>query len=293
MSDKNITCTCCGKEKNANQGYYSSETYVYKNLGRMSVCKECIWDYVITEEDNGYDIRRMKDILQMIDKPFIQSLLEASEAEALNGNKNAFKVYMKNIVLRQNRKLRWMDGDLNTVGATENLGKDDIIPIDVNDLSDEAMKRWKGFKLEEAKLLEDFYQELLNNYEHGTPIQKNLYKNIAIVQMKAEYAISEGKNKEYKDLMDTLSKLMNDANIKPVQETGAENSSISSFGEFIKMIEETEPIPEPRDEFKDVDGIKKYVDKWFVHHFSRVFGLSNDSMEEYDRKLAEREAGDS
>jgi len=113
-----IACSCCGDEKSSDN-YYASYSYVSKHHKKLPICKECVWDYVVTEE-NGYDLDRMKDILQMIDKPFITSLLESSINEANKGNKNIFKVYMKNLGLSQNRHLRGRDGDDNLRRNIEN-----------------------------------------------------------------------------------------------------------------------------------------------------------------------------
>ena len=107
---ESIRCSSCGTTKTVDN-YYASSTYVNRNLNKLPICKDCIWDYVITE-DNGYDLEKMKDILQMIDKPFIKSLLEDTCIdEAERDNKNVFKVYMKNLGLKQNRDKRWKDGD--------------------------------------------------------------------------------------------------------------------------------------------------------------------------------------
>src|SRR5690606_39853724 len=93
-------------------------------------------------------------------------------------------------------------------------------------------------------------------------------------------AIAKGNTRSYKDLMKTISDLMNDGNIKPIQNIGNQESKSSTFGEWIKRIEEEEPIPEPDEVFKDVDGIQKYIGKWFVGHMKRIFGLDTNSAKE-------------
>lgn len=109
MTKERIKCTCCGNER-LESDYYASQSYIYKHTNKLSVCKMCLWDYVITE-DNGYNIDKMTDVLQMIDKPLIGFLLEASIEEAERDNKNTFKVFMKNLGMKQYRFLRWKDGD--------------------------------------------------------------------------------------------------------------------------------------------------------------------------------------
>lgn len=116
-----FNCTCCGIDKHE-RDFYASQTYIYEHAGKLPVCKQCIWKYVIKEDDD-YDIERMKDILQMLDKPMKHDLLDASDEEAKRDNKNTFKVYMKNLGLRQNRHLRWKDSDTLNVKIADNTSK--------------------------------------------------------------------------------------------------------------------------------------------------------------------------
>ena len=109
MAKDRFKCSCCGTER-PETDFYASQSYINKDTGKLSVCKHCLWDYVITEE-YGYDLEKMKDILQMIDKPFSNFILDSSIEEGERDNKNIFKVYMKNLGLKQNRHLRWKDGD--------------------------------------------------------------------------------------------------------------------------------------------------------------------------------------
>lgn len=122
-----FNCTCCGIDKHE-RDFYASQTYIYEHTGKLPVCKQCIWKYVIKEDDD-YDIERMKDILQMLDKPMKHDLLEASDEEAKRDNKNTFKVYMKNLGLRQNRHLRWKDSDVANIKNTNHADKKENIKI--------------------------------------------------------------------------------------------------------------------------------------------------------------------
>ena len=85
----------------------------------------------------------------------------------------------------------------------------------------------------------------------------------------------------YEKMMSTLSKLMGDGNIKPVQENTVSDDD-ASFGLFIKKIENEEPVPEPLEEFRDVDGFRKYIDEWFVKPFARIFDLDLGNTKEGD-----------
>lgn len=257
-------CDKCKKPKNLKDDFYSADETLY-HQGKFHLCKICVEDIINTNGFDGFLV-----ILRAMNKPFIQDVY-----------KGDWKDYIRQInSLPQYRNFTYIHGD--SISPNSKIQTSTKEKHETEGLSEEALRRWDGFEPEKMRKLEDFYQELISTYEHGTPIQRNLYRNITITQIQANEAIND--HKKYRELMETLSKLMNDANIKPVQETGAEANGISSFGEFIKMIEETEPIPEPREEFKDVDGIGKYIDKWFLHHMRRFLGMTNETMEEYDEK---------
>lgn len=221
------------------------------------------------------NMRSVMNMLRMCDKPFIASLYESSMEEAERRDGNPFQMYMKNVVMHQYRNMTWDDSNLDEKHV-ENIA------INTVDLDREAVNRWRGWDKDDALKLEEYYQDLIGTYEHDTPIQKSIYRNISVAQMQADEAIAQGKSNDYKKYMDVISGLMNDAKIKPLQHTGVDDKGLNTWGEWVKKIEETEPIPEPTEEFKDVDGIRKYIDKWFVKHMKKVFGLEDTTSAESD-----------
>ncbi|WP_010498369.1 hypothetical protein [Paenibacillus elgii] len=281
-----ITCLKCSKSRMPSTQNFYVNTHPLFASEKLMVCKECINEYIGDKNSSGY-VGRVKLVLSLLDKPFLIDQWEERD-----------KDWSKYIPLissfPQYKGMTFAHSVFEHVESNYSQVNYDDTNACINnyDLNSDAQIRWKGFKKDKILELENFYQELISTYEHSTPIQRNLYRNIAITQIQANEAIASTDHKKYKELMDTLSKLMNDANIKPVQETGAEANGISSFGEFIKMVEETEPIPEPRDEFKDVDGISRYIDKWFLHHMKRFLGISNETMEEFDQKKHENKKED-
>ena len=69
---------------------------------------------------------------------------------------------------------------------------------------------------------------------------------------------------------------MADANLKPKELKGESDKDDFSLGTWIQRWEETKPIPEPSEEFKDVDGIEKYFNRCFVKPFRKVLGIDAD-----------------
>lgn len=143
------------------------------------------------------------------------------------------------------------------------------------------VKFWgnKKYSVDDYDFLNEVYAELCQDRNPNSFTTKNAYKNIARTQLQAQKALESGNSGEYDKLMKTLSTLMGDANVKPTQ-TAGENSGMASWGEWVRRIEEQRPILAPSAEFEDVDGIEKYIKKFFTKHFNRVFGLDNSPVSE-------------
>ena len=59
-----------------------------------------------------------------------------------------------------------------------------------------------------------------------------------------------------------------------------------TFGQLIDKWEQEKPIPEPEEEFKDVDKIGLYIDVFFKGHLSKMMGLKNAFSALYERYIA-------
>jgi hypothetical protein len=269
-----IVCSGCGKDRDAKRDYYSSHSPFHKNTGRLHVCKHCISDYI------SDDIDKLREALRMIDKPYITDLLKSSQEEAERTGKSLMGMYFKNLGMRQYRELTWDDSEFNGFQHSEKTVNEDIAIIDDNDIPSELIAMWgRGYKAWEFEYLSNFYDEYKNSYATDTPVQINLYKNIAKVHLQAEKELSEGKTKTFKDLMELSSKLHNDGNIKPIQSTGAnDDKGLSAYGLWIKTIEQDEPCEhfENKPTYEDFDGFQKYINKWFVRPFKNIFNISKD-----------------
>lgn len=146
-------------------------------------------------------------------------------------------------------------------------------------ITEEVLMRWGyGLEIDAYEYMENIYQSFIGVYSSDTPVQRMIYEDIAKTRYEAEKARKGGNVTLYEKLVKIVSTLMNDGNIKPVQATAADNEGLGTWGQWVKKIEEEEPIPKPSKEFLDVDGISKYINKWFVNHFSRILGVENNTI---------------
>lgn len=280
-----ITCSSCGKDKSTDD-FYSSNSPFHKNTGKLSVCKECFWEFV---DD---DIEKLKIALRMTDKPFLVDLLKSSQSEVENSSKNLnlIKIYMKNVSMRQYNNSTWADSDSevrqNNV-TTELIKGSNIEPS--ADITDEELNELihffgKGFDKESYIWLQDEYTDFLNRYECDSKGMELLIKEICLTQL--DIKLRRAKGEKVDQQLKTLQDLLGSSNLKPVQETGANAVEQESFGTLIKKFEREKPIPEPDPLWKDVDGIGKYIKTFFFGHMARALGIENKFQDEYDEELA-------
>lgn len=274
-----LTCTSCGKDKDLDH-YYSSYSPFHKNTGKLHVCKECYWEFI------GDDVNKLKVALRMIDKPFIIDLLRSSHEEAERGNKNAIKLYMKNIGMLQYKGFTWDDSDFDGFQANRNSLNIDNVVSEPFEIDNEIIKYWgKGYLDLEYEFLEDERIKLMSSFECPDYGMEMIMRDICFINLDIEKVRQERKTNsgtEITKLIKTRSDLMNDANMKPIQSTGADASDQVTFGTLIKKWENERPIPKPLE-----DEMKEYIDTFMVGHLAKMEGLNNEATDKYDKAISE------
>ncbi|MCL1696271.1 MULTISPECIES: hypothetical protein [unclassified Lysinibacillus] len=285
-TDKEITCCCCGNIRKIEE-FYSSSSYFMKNKGRVHTCKKCLWEYVIPDDKVSYDINKVKEVLLSINRPYMKDIWNAAENESLSRDTKSdiFKLYMKNLGMKDFRDLTWDDSDFDNKVKKE-ASEQEVRLLDEEDYiySPEEIKKMKrvwgnNFAEQDFIFLENFYGEYENNFPTDTPAQINIYRNLAKIHLQAEKELEKGNIKSYKDLMDLSSKMHNDGNIKPIQSSGMnDDKGVSTYGMWIKTIENDEPCEyfENKKTYEDYDYFRRYIEKWFVRPFKNIFNISKD-----------------
>lgn len=282
MSNEKFKCTDCGTEKKLDD-YYASSSPFHRATGKIHVCKQCVWKYVEgTDTSSNFDIKKIQNTLRMIDKPFLKDLWMATLEESEKSGKQAFRLYMKNLGMKQNRELNWSDSDIRNDNGDSiiiNQFSEDEQEIAKEDIQ-ELMRFWgKGFELDHYIWLQSEYEDFVNRYECDSKGMELLIKQICLTELDIE--IRRSNNEKVDQQLKTLQDLLGSSNLKPVQETGANAVEQETFGTLIKRFENEKPIPEPDPEWKDVDKISKYVKVFFLGHLSRMLGIKNNYEDEY------------
>lgn len=271
-------CSKCQLSKRLKADFYIASSDLVNSDGRLGICKQCLED--IVKYDDPYSVA---NIMRMIDRPFLKQPYEDSKESA-----KPFGEYMRRLGMPQNRWLNYSDSLFEDVEVY--LPENKEAETELDKLSTDELKgKWGIYKDGNDYLfLEKFYNEYHGNYATDTPVQKNLYKNIAKVQLQAEKELANGNVKAFKDLMDLSSKLHNDGNIKPIQSTGAnDDKGLSTYGLWIQEIEKEEPCEYFKEKhiYEDADSFQKYIDKWFVRPMKNIFNITRDfDIKDDDKK---------
>jgi len=271
-------CSKCKKDKKLIEYYMSSSTLIHSD-GCISICKQCLWKLIDFE-----DKASLLKILAEINRPFLQDMYVSARN---SDRQNKTGEYMRLLGMKQNRELTFRDSILGEEEDIQIKRVETDVKL-ISDRTDDEVKEiigfWgNGYSMDDYLFLQKEYETLLNSYESDSYAIQMLFQEVSHqrLSIKHKREKGEGVDKELKTLQD----LLTSSNIKPVQETGAQATEQQTFGTLIKKFEEERPIPEPDEEWKDVNGIRKYIDVWFKGHLMRMLGKENDTENEYKEEV--------
>lgn len=142
-----------------------------------------------------------------------------------------------------------------------------------------------GFITEDYLYLQDQYDDWCARTQVDSKSQQTYIVRICFKLLDIYKAQKAGKDTDKLDK--SLNELLAAANLQPRQNVGNAATDSLTFGQLIERWEETSPIPEPSEEFKDVDHISKFLKVWFKGALSRSLNLDNGYSKEYDDYIAQ------
>ncbi|WP_311078278.1 hypothetical protein [Paenibacillus polymyxa] len=280
-TSKKIKCLNCGKLR-ANNSFYVNSNPLFSSE-KFEVCKDCINEYIGNDRTSLGYLDRVKLVLASLNKPFLIDQWEDRERE--------WSKYIPQISsFPQYKNLTFKDSvfDLITTkrvsGLNDNSTNNSDRHYSMDDFKELSQFWGKNYKDEDLEFLQDEFNKFINSYECDSYVMELLFHEAAQQRLTIKRLRQEGKSveKELKALQD----LLGSANIKPSQETGSNATEQATFGTLIKKYENEKPIPEPDDDWKDVDNIKKYIQVWFLGHLCRMLGINNEYSKLYDEEVA-------
>lgn len=273
VSNKQV-CAKCQKEK-AESNFYNNTNPLFSS-NKTIVCKSCLSDFIGGIDTTGR-IDRVMIVLSMLNKPFLVELWKSREGD--------WASYIRQLSsLPQYKDLSFRDSDLSTDTRSELVTESESKLIMNNDELGESKEFWgNGFTNDEYYWLNGEFTDFLNKYEVESKGMELLIQEICLTQLDIRKRRANGEKVDTQ--LKTLQDLLGSSNLKPVQETGANAVEQESFGTLIKKFENERPTPEPDPQWKDVDGISKYMKVWFLGHLAKMVGLENPYQKEYDEEV--------
>lgn len=289
-------CSCCGKEYTAQKGNFpvSNSILFAGNDGYLTVCRDCVERFYLQMVGaySGNEEHAIERCCQIFDWYYSNDVVAMTRKEAggksrisqYPGKMNLSQIklkgttYMDTLRDRQNEKIMCLE-DVRQSDGDE--GDETISTV-----SAETIKFFGfGYTDNEYEYLEDQYGDWCARYECKTKAQEELFKSLCIAQLTIQRAQKQGTTKDVNDAMKTFQDLLGTANLKPSQTNDNALADQNSFGTLIKKWENERPIAEPEEEWKDVDGIERYIDTYFLGHLCNLVHVKNDKEAAYRAEM--------
>lgn len=286
-----ITCNNCGKEMTANgSNFYKTKKVEYaRNGGFHPICKNCMKRKMLNIHGE-IEKETFRGVCRDFDIPFIPDIFEqAKEKNVDNDNQmNVLSDYRSTINISNAYKdLKFVDSirydyqnDYQEEYRQATLLNQITVPK-------ETVLFW-GVGLEPR--LYEAYQaeyEMLCELDGGTVtgVKRNYFKNLAILAETAQQQLLDNDLKAHETTMKTYTSICEKCGINPKQQQDREEGNRSTFGRFIRMIEEEEPILEPERDLGSIDVVRRCLEVFFFGHLAEVNGWRNPLKTTYDETM--------
>lgn len=283
------TCFYCGKEY-VNTNFYNSNSGFYNNIGKIPHCKQCIENfyqqYFEKYKNEGCLIPEKKAIQRLcmiFDFYYSDNVYNAAMNDRANRNLNISPMgaYMKMVQLQQHKDKSYED--TITEAEQENFAMASISEISSETTVDQNTRDFfgSGFVDEDYKFLKKEYEDWTARHECNTKAQEEIFKRICFKQLEILKATRKGE--DTKNLDATFQNLLDTAKLQPKQNAGETISDAQTYGTLIDKWENTRPIPDAEDEFKDVDKIGLLIHTFYTGHMAKVLNLPTSLTAIYDK----------
>ena len=281
-----VFCGHCGKWL-PKSSYYSKKS---NDSGiEPFACKKCLLN-MATDKAGKAELRvdnkeKAISVLQRLDLPFIEKVYDTAVQDCASdvGEKNRSVGWLQYMVMILSLP-NWR-GQTFANSEWEIPAEDDA-----NDglTSEAALKKARklfgNYPDKDLAFLYTEYKDWTQRYVCDSKAQELLFKRVCFKQLAIENAQKAGK--DTKELDKSLQELISSLGLKPSQNNNNALADNLTFGQLIDKWENEQPIPEPSEEFKDVDKIGLYIDVFFKGHLSMMMDIKNAFSRLYDAFMA-------
>jgi hypothetical protein len=276
-SKKIYNCIWCGKALNTDKTAYVSKND--NNFdGKLIWCRECVNKKYVYFYHKYADVKKAVYLtcrtfnLPFLEANYAMTKKQLSEKEFIG--EKFFGYYMTKCFgfhFKEGDPVWFEDGETSFIGEVNDDNFDDTA----------VKQRWgDGFAEFEYHYLEDELYKLKRDYECDGYIMEMHMRDIALLNLRI-FNAQKTKAQDLDKLIGARSKLLTDANLKPVQSTGAEaDDRRLTLGLLAKKLENERPI-----EADIPDGMKKYIELYTVGHLAKMHGIDNDLVRAYEEDI--------
>lgn len=287
---KKYKCTCCGQSWDTPRKFNKSKSPLFVgNDGYVNICSDCrdSYYYSLLELYSGNEEKAIDRMCQLFDWFFHEEPLGASKQ--ISEDRSRVGDYANKLNLNQTVRKGSTYIDTIKIRSDEDEEDDNVIETldDIKDSKRTKVKTVKffgtGFEDEDYLFLEDEYLDWTTRHECNTKAQEEVFKQICYAQL--DILKAKRLKQPTKDLTKTLQDLLATANLQPKQTKDNTLAEQNTFGTLIRKWENEKPIPEPDDEWKDVDGIVRYITVYFLGHLCKMMGIKNSYSRMYEEEM--------
>jgi len=301
-------CRCRKQYKRQKANFPASQSSLYKgNGGYLTICNNCVdelFDHYKTALENEADaIRRICLKFDIYWNPEIYAMLNKastsqSRVRAYISKTNLYKYIGKTFDdTLDEEMLADIEQKETEQAELEELqqAREDSIVSNIEPVYDEEeqiivdediIQYWgTGLPPEMYPELEGRRSYWMSQYPDGTilsPGEEGILRQICNLEISINRDRVAGKPIEKS--VNALNTLFGSMNIKPSQKKETEENYIP-FGVEISRFEDGDPIPEPDEEFKDVDGMRHNILTWFLGSLCRTAGIKNKYSQMFEDEI--------
>lgn len=285
MAGQIYKCYKCGKTSPVYKGvFYRNKSDWYKaNDQVMHMCQDCCLDVFLEYyNETGSDTAAMRRFCAIFDFYYSDDVVGTRDLHGVD----YFKFYMGHINMNQYKLKSSKDTQLEDIASTKVVKSVAGKTTSTHPRVIKASELFgHGFTTEEYIFLIDEYDEWCTRHESQTKSQEELFKILSLGQLRIRRRQNSGDAKELDDAIKSFQATLGTANLQPKQtKTESAASEKNNLGSLIKLWEDEDPIPEVDEDFKDIDGIKKYIMTWFTGHLCKMLGIKNPNAIAYERE---------
>lgn len=311
INASSTVCRKCGTAYSRLKGYFPiSYGFLYKGTGYMPYCRDCIDtmfnNYLKECEDVKTAVRQM---CRKLDIYWNERLFD--EAERRSSSRSVMTNYISKSTNSKTANKSY-DDTLREEGVLWVLpskyqtssSQDPIVTADIKtqintaneieeDIDPDIIAFWgPGNNSKTYNDLQQRYEYWKEHLPNGVDVTdigvQALLRQICGLEIEINLCRASGKPTD--KLINTLNTVLGSAKLKPDQkreEAVDQSYDNTPLGVWLYKYEYQRPLPELDEEFKDVNGIRRYISTWVRGHLAKMIGIKNSYSQMYEDAIKE------